>query len=49
MNCTECGADTIKPGALCRHCTSDPDYADYRTDWDIWEDELWERERQYGA
>ncbi len=43
MNCTECGADTIKSRPLCRHCTSDPDYADYRTDWDIWEDELWER------
>ncbi len=42
MNCTECGADTIKSLPLCRHCKNDPDYADYR--WDIWDDEQEQRE-----
>ena len=36
-NCTERGRDTPPKVHLCVPCVNDPDYADYRTEWEIWE------------
>ena len=41
-NCTECGRDTKPNIHLCKPCQNDPDYADYRTEWEIWDQKMYE-------
>ena len=38
-NCNECGRKTPKKVYLCNPCINfDPDYGDYRTEWEIWDE-----------
>ena len=38
-NCNECGRKTPKKVYLCNPCINfDPDYSDYRTEWEIWDE-----------
>ncbi len=43
-HCTECGRDTPPRVHLCVPCLNDPDLADYRTEWEIWEQETYEED-----
>ncbi len=39
-NCNECGRKTPKKVYLCNPCINfDPDFGDYRTEWEIWDEE----------
>ena len=44
--CTECGRDTPANVFLCVPCRNDPDYADYRIEWEIWEQKCWEADQR---
>ena len=38
-NCNECGRKTPKKVYICNSCINfDPDYSDYRTEWEIWDE-----------
>lgn len=42
-NCNECEKDTPSKIYICHPCQNDEDFADYRTEWEIWEEKMyWE-------
>ena len=42
-NCNECGKDTPSKIYICLPCQNDEDFADYRTECEIWEEKMyWE-------
>ncbi len=47
-SCSECGADTPKKVYLCTSCINfDPDYGDYRTEWEIWDEEEFRKDMEF--